>query len=163
MEGRTCYFSCFYFYVGFAKINVCIFPDVFVHHVTVMWPRSSSSPVLDEGLHQLRPEAGQAVAVTPREAEAAARCGNFLLSLSRQQEVQIRRESPQEVQNVRTSIAAKYPDCGDGRPELHRAAAVVQDSVRLDPQRLTAFIQNLQKPKTWWLPLSTWMWLKCEN
>lgn len=103
------------------------------------------SPLLDKGLYERRPQAGQAVSVSPRETQILAFLRHWLAALQKQ-EIQIRREGPQQVQDVVSAVVPQDALCLDARAELHGGPAVVQDVVALDSQRAARLPQQLHEP-----------------
>lgn len=110
---------------------------------------SSSSPVLDEGLDQLRPQAGQSVPVSLWKAKALTRLWHLpTVPHLRELEVQVGWEGPEQVQDVAPSIVSQNAFGLNARAKLHWAVAMVEHLVTLDSQRFTGLIQKLQKPGT---------------
>lgn len=98
-----------------------------------MFVSSSSSPVLDEGLCQLWPQAGQAVVMTAWETETRAHLWHLAALLCRRElEVQVRGGGPEQVQYVGSAVISHDAFGLNARTKLHFAVVVVEHLVTLD-------------------------------
>lgn len=97
--------------------------------------------MLCEGLHQLWPEAGQAVAVTSREARPQTLLwGPGVLLCLRELEVQVRREGAEEVQDVGPAVVTHNAFGLHAGAQLNWAVVIVEHLVVLDPQWFAGFV-----------------------
>lgn len=89
--------------------------------------------MLDEGLYQLRSEAGQAVTVTSWKTKASTLFWHVSVLLClRELEVQVRREGAEEVQHVGSAVVTHNAFGLHARAKLHWAVVVVEHLVPLD-------------------------------
>lgn len=97
--------------------------------------------MLCEGLYQLWPEAGQAVAVTSREAGAHTLLWRLgVLFCLGELEVQVRREGAEKVQDVGPAVVTHDAFGLHAGAQLHRAVIVVEHLVALYSQWFAGFI-----------------------
>lgn len=110
---------------------------------------SSSLPVLDEGLHQLRSQAGQAVRMMSWITKLPAFFWNLPSILCVWElEVEVRWKSPEKVQDIGSAVITQDAFGLNARAELDLHVVVVKHLVALNSQRSTCLIQKLQKPAT---------------
>lgn len=94
---------------------------------------SSSSPVLDEGLFQLWPQAGQAVVMTAWETETRAHIWHLAALLCHTKlEVQVRGAGTEQVQYVGSAVISHDAFSLNARTKLHLAVVVVEHLVTLN-------------------------------
>lgn len=89
--------------------------------------------MLDEGLYQLRSQAGQAVMMMTWITKALTLLWHLpTLLCVRELEVKVRGEGPEKVQDVGSAVITQDAFGLDARAKLHRAVVVVEHPVTLD-------------------------------